>query len=167
MGTPGNTEMTHIHKFRSLRTKVRRVLVGISIQNQRHAISPQTAHRRKGSWLDKWVPLGRRKRQTCTKTAACALFRSTCAAEASHHHSSRLQETGRMEFISRHFTCTTRWVQQKREHLAFTKRPFRGGGWGHGVHKSAFRVHETMGPKRNDHLACTKRPFRRGASFPV
>ena len=49
MGAPGNIEMTHIHKFRSLHTKVRRVLVVIKIQNQRHAINLQTAHRLKGS----------------------------------------------------------------------------------------------------------------------
>ena len=47
------TEITHIHKFRSLRTKVRSVQVGISNQKQQHAMNLQTAHRRKGLWLDK------------------------------------------------------------------------------------------------------------------
>ena len=151
--------MTHMHKFRSLRTKVRRVLVGISIQNQRHAISPQTAHRRKGSWLDKWVPLGRQTRQTCTKTAACTLFRSTCAADASHHHSKRWQNNGGMETISKHVACTKRWVQkQLRFGLHETTAQETTGSMDSQISISRARNH---GSNRN-HLACTKRPFRRG-----
>ena len=71
------TEMTHIHKFRSLRTKVRSVLVGISNHKQRHAMNLQTAHRRKGSWLDKWVPLGGRKRQTTPKPQPAHYFEAS------------------------------------------------------------------------------------------
>ena len=68
------TEMTHMHKFRSLRTKVRSLLVVISNQKQRHAMNLQTAHRRKGSWLDKWVPLGAWKRQTTPKPQPAHYF---------------------------------------------------------------------------------------------
>ena len=125
MGAPGNIEMTHIHKFRSLRTKVRRVLVGISIQNQRHAISPQTARRRKGSWLDKWVPPAKtettnmhqdRSLRTISKPLRSGSVTSPFKSLARNwgHGDEKLA-----------FRVHETMGPQKSDHLACTKRPVR------------------------------------------